>query len=59
MGDNYDWMGNVQSMGLFKNCWKMSTTSLSAIGFWLSFVGSRFVSDRFLGKRLFGHDFGQ
>jgi hypothetical protein len=33
MGDNYDWMGNVQSMGLRQGGWQFAVKSLSTISF--------------------------
>jgi hypothetical protein len=36
MGDNYDWMGNVQPVGLHKKDWRFAVISLSAVSF--SFV---------------------
>jgi hypothetical protein len=33
MGDNYDWMGDVQSMGLRQGGWQFAVKSLSAISF--------------------------
>jgi hypothetical protein len=55
MGDNYDWMGNVKSMGLRQGDWpleviRLSTIDLSAIGlsamgFSAMVFGNKIISD--------------
>jgi hypothetical protein len=60
MGDNYDWMGNVKSMGLRQGDWPLevirlsaidlsaidlSAIGLSAMGFSAMVFGNKIISD--------------